>query len=185
MFENVKALSIPQGEVIKIESGNVVLWEKPSSFKNWVLYSIDTDGNIYNGGLGYKKDYRIRSSGGETFANGQACTGFIPCKGGDVLRFGFIDETIWMECSAYNTFINFSDSTKTNIGQMTSQPANYGIFEKMPNEYKNIKKVNGFWEYTVVEGYNIGFVRFTIPYDGGRYDDPTKCIVTVNEEIVL
>ena len=185
MFENVKALSIPEGIVTKIESLGKILWQA-IAYKNWIPYSVDTNGSPYNGGLGYKIGYRVRSGGVEAPLDGQACSGFMPCKGGDVLRFGFSNfASVWTDDNILNTYLNFSDNSKTNLGQMTSQPANYGIFEKMPNEYKNIKKVNGFWEYTVVDGYNIGFVRFTIPHKDSTHNDPTKFIVTVNEEIVL
>lgn len=181
-FSKYKRLSIEEGSVKKIECAGVTLWKK--GYINQVPISVDTDGSIYNGGLGYKIGCRVRSGGTEVSSDAQGCTGFIQCKGKDVLRFGFVDlAQMWTDTKALNTFINFSDSNKTNLGQITSQPANYGIFEKMPNEYKNIKKVNGFWEYEIIDGYNIGFVRFTLPYSG--LHDLSKFIATVNEEIVL
>ena len=48
--------------------------------------SIDTDGSIYNDGLGYKTGYRLNSAGEETISTTSAITGYIPYENGDVFR---------------------------------------------------------------------------------------------------
>lgn len=49
--------------------------------------AIDTNGEPYNGGKGYKENVRIGSSGTESSATGWYVTGFIPANMGDILRF--------------------------------------------------------------------------------------------------
>ena len=63
-FTGVKAITIPEGKVKKITSNGVVLWK--GGHTNLVPLSTEADGvTIYNGGLGYKNGYRIRSGGAE------------------------------------------------------------------------------------------------------------------------
>ena len=47
-------------------------WEE---YTNQVPTSQDTSGNIYNEGLGYKEDYRLGSSGGESTNTGSIISG--------------------------------------------------------------------------------------------------------------
>jgi hypothetical protein len=62
-----------------------VLWQAVT-YKNWVKYSTESDGiTIYNGGLGYKDGYRIRSGGAESGTKNGVCTGYIPYVKGDKL----------------------------------------------------------------------------------------------------
>lgn len=58
-------------------------------YVNQIPISIESDGTLYNGGNGYKENYRINSSGVETadYATGWDITGFIPVRIGDVIRF--------------------------------------------------------------------------------------------------
>lgn len=61
-FSNVKSITIPEGKVKRILSGSTVLWQ--SGYTNLVPLSTEADDKtIYNGGLGYKNGYRIRSGG--------------------------------------------------------------------------------------------------------------------------
>ena len=52
---------------------------------NRVNLSINPDGTIYNGGLGYKRGYRIRSGGAELEFETGVCSGYIEVKPGDVV----------------------------------------------------------------------------------------------------
>ena len=45
----------------------------------------DANGSLYNGGKGYKTNTRLSSSGVEKTQAGIECTGYIPCKLGDVI----------------------------------------------------------------------------------------------------
>ena len=44
--------------------------------------------NIYNEGLGYKEDYRLGSSGGESANTGSIISGFIPYNGEVIRAYG-------------------------------------------------------------------------------------------------
>lgn len=182
-FSAVKTITIPEGVVTKIISAGVTLWEVVR-YINQVFISIGTDGNVYNA-VGYKNGYRIRSGGAEDTNGSSCCTGFIPCKAGDVIRFRFASGAkIWTDNTNYTTTMNFSDSGKSNLGQFTSQPAYYGIFSGT-SEVNNVKKVNEAWEYTVTDNANICFVRFSVPYTAeNNWLGGADLIVTVNEEIV-
>lgn len=80
--------------------------------------------------------------------------------------------------------MNFSNSSKTNLGQFTSQPAYYGIFSGT-SEFDNVKKIGNVWEYTVMDNTDISFVRFSVPYSGeNSWLGGADLIVTVNEKIV-
>lgn len=58
-------------------------------YTNQIPISIESDGTLYNGGKGYKENYRINSSGAETadYATGWDITGFIPVRPNDIVRF--------------------------------------------------------------------------------------------------
>lgn len=185
-FSILKTLSIPDGIVKKLESSGVILWEEPYSYTNQVFISTDENGDIYNG-VGYKNGYRIRSGGAESEAGSSCCTGFIPCKAGDILRFCFASGTkIWTESTAYYTSLNFSDESFTNLGQFTSQPAVYDIFAST-SEYNNVQKDENnenVWKYIVTDNSDIAFVRFAVPYvSDNDWIGGADLIVTVNEEI--
>ena len=180
LLTNMKELSIGGISLKELYIAGIQAWKK-LVYTNQIPISTDTDGSIYNK-TGYKEGYRIRSVGAEVAAAYLTCTGFIPCKSGDIIRFGYLDgKKIWTDNTSFATYLNFSDSNKANIGQFTSQPATYGIFEGT-SEYEKPVKNNGFWEYEVLDGYDIAFVRITFPYNDGY--DASKIIVTVNEEIV-
>ena len=85
-FDNAKAVTFAGKAVSKLELAGRMIWEAVT-LKNWVKLSTESDGQtIYNGGLGYKNGYRIRSGGAETTASNTACTGFIKVDPGDVIR---------------------------------------------------------------------------------------------------
>lgn len=91
LLTNANYLTIPEGQVRSIHSDESIIWEK--HYTNLVYSSINADGTIYNGGLGYKEGYRIRSGGAEAEYN-SVCTGFIPVKSGDVVRLSGWDFSI-------------------------------------------------------------------------------------------
>ena len=181
MFANTKALAIPEGEVVKVECNSVVLWEKPSSIKNWVQYSLESDGKtIYNGGLGYKEGYRLRSSGVEAEYAGIVCTGFIPFIKGDVLRIS----PRFTGLNTANT-LNYYDSTFTHLGQVTDTGSGYGIC--------NTAALVALYRSTVVNGVSV--VTYTDEFDSriayirigndlaAMGGSGANMVVTKNEEI--
>ena len=173
-FSTLKAMSIPQSEVVKIEVNGVVVWEMPSSYKNWVPYSINADGTIYNNGLGYKEKYRLRSGGAEGAADRVVITGFIPLKIGDTLRISpaFNGGNTW------NT-LNFYDSSFTHLGQVTDSGSYYGICN---SSYKT-SVINGVSTLTLTSTHNSTIAWVRIGHDLERLLTGANVIVTVNEEI--
>ena len=150
--------------------------------KNWVRYSTDSDGvTIYNGGLGYKNGYRVRSAGGEGENANTSCTGFIKVNPGDIIRisgcnFGY---------AANSNAINVSDSSFTNIGQFTMLPAQYDIFNGTYAAYNHqsvVEEKTGIWKWVVPPADSgVAYIRVS-GYDSNG-DPSSKLIVTINEEI--
>jgi hypothetical protein len=195
IFANLKSLTIPEGIVTKIVSAGVTLWEA-IKYKNWVSYSIGSDGKPFNGGLGYYNGQELSgSSGSQRAGKGYTCTGFIPVKQGDVIR---IKGCHWYSTKATNYIVAYTSSfehwgtTSTDKGHYyntTNNPkkvyiehAAYGgsmdiqsgvstiVIGKNPNIYN----VDGF--------ENIAYIRLSVRGDGGTVDG-ADLIVTVNEEI--
>ena len=54
---------------------------------NQIPLSIESNGNPYNGGAGYKAGYRINSAGTESAMSGKYVTGFIPVTAGAKVSF--------------------------------------------------------------------------------------------------
>jgi hypothetical protein len=150
------------------------------SYKNWVYYSTENDGTtIYHEGLGYKLGYRIRSGGAEVAQAEGSCTGFIKVSPGDVIRLSGWD----FGAAQVTNAINVSDSTFTNIGQFTKQPANYGILSTSAYAAyaaaSVVKEKEGVWKWVVPPADSgVAYIRVTGHYSYG------KMIVTINEEIV-
>lgn len=174
MFLNLKALNIPEGSVIRIKTGNTILWEKVKPLVNWARCSINADGSIYNNGLGYKNGYRVRSGGTEAESNYAVCTGFIPLKKGETLR-------IYPPFTGRNNenAISFSDESFTTIGQITDSGSCYGV---CTSAYKS-SVIDGVSTLTVGDKHDsrIAYVRVT-HYSLGT-NKGEDIIITVNQEI--
>ena len=126
-----------------------------SGYTNQLLNATDDNGSPYNNGKGYKPDCRLNSSGVEkNDYTGVCCTGFIPCKAGDVIRF----KNITVASSTVTAYIAKYDSSKTFISISSA------VNEITENSY-------------TVSGASTAYVRFSF---GVISDDS---IITVNEEI--
>ena len=154
-----------------------------TTYKNWARYSTELNSTvIYNDGVGYKNGYRVRSNGEETTSQNATCTGYIPAKAGDVVR--------WSGVSTGNggaeNAINIFDGGYTNLGQAVenSRDNGYGIMNQ--SQYKeynwNSVKENpaGVFSWVVPPHPDIAFIRLT----GYTFADGSNLIVTINEEIV-
>ena len=197
-FANVKSITIPEGKVTKITSGGVVIWKlvTPSgpAFTNQVPLSTEADGKtIYNGGLGYKNGYRIRSGGAEGELAASAHTGFIPVKAGDVIRIGGL---YFGSTYSHGSAMNVANSSFTNIGQFSMQSGDYGIFIQDP--YKAYSRASvvqekaDVWKWVVPPASSgVAYIRVscnTYPIGASKTYPPadgSKLIVTINEEINL
>lgn len=181
-FSGVKSAVVPEGKVKSIirTSDGLLLWK--SGYKNWVRYSTELDGvTIYNGGLGYKDGYRVRSGGAEGAADDGACTGYIPVNEGDVVRFCGWDFSDPRNENA----INASNSSFTNIGQFTMIPATYGIFGNTYKDYSHssiTEEKTGVWKWVVPPAASgVAYIRVSGYKSGGGHG--ADMIVTINEEI--
>lgn len=182
-FSTLKALTIPEGVVKKIECNGIVLWQETHSIKNWVKYSTESDDvTIYNGGKGYKDGSRIRSGGAEGNDAIATCTGFIPFVKGDKLY-------IYPPFSGTNTenAINFFNGSHTNLGQITDSGAMYGFCTAaFKTKLVNGVSVLDLSSVTVSGVENIAYVRVTNRIgSGASIGSGSEMIITKNEEIPL
>ena len=182
-WSTVKSMAIPEGNVIQIETDGIVIWKLPASYTNLVPLSTESDGTPYNGGLGYKNGYRVRSGGAEGEQSTCACTGFIPCKAGDTLRV-YIPPVSGTRDLYY---INVSNASKTNLGQLASNGI-YGIFSGSGYTWSDIENDGDIWSFTIptdiTSANDIAFIRVTIAFSQSAETTGEGLIVTVNEEIV-
>ena len=184
-FSKVKSIVIPEGKVKQIVANGTTLWK--SGYKNWVRYSTEADGKtIYNGGLGYKDGYRVRSGGAEAENDVATCTGYIPFKYGDILRM----QPMFSGVNIRNA-LNFYDSGFNNLGQYNDSGSMYGICLKDKTAWGKIASKSNLCSVIdisgVSNGSNIAYVRVT--HSVGNYHTSimvqtgAQLIVTVNEEI--
>lgn len=178
----MKKLTVDGVDLKTLAIHGVQVWK--SGYKNWVPYSVDADGNIYNNGLGYKDGYRVRSGGAEVAEETTACTGFIPFQVGDVLR-------IYPPFRGLNVVnaINYADVEFKNLGQITGS-GSYGICSG---------KKTIFWPVTDEDGVSVlhlttelaaevAYIRVTNQIGESSSYQPlvttgSEMVVTVNEEI--
>ena len=177
-FSTIKALSIPEGVVVKIEIAGNVIWQAiTATYKNWVKYAIDTDGNIYNGGLGYRDGYRVSSSGSIKASDDPKgiCTGYIPLTGGDVIRVAGVE---WAAGESHaQKAIAFFDSSFNWLGTVTNQSSG-GLFYGICNS-SNLKfsEADGITTFQTPTNTSIAYVVISAVNTGN------DMIVTINEEI--
>ena len=181
-FANYVRLDIPEGRVKKItrKSDGTVLWK--AGYVNQVPLSIDSSGAVYNG-KGYKDGYRIRSGGAEGALDNTSCTGFIPVKGGDVVR---LSGWSLMYVTAGNA-INVANASFTNLGQLTSQNSKYGIISDSYGSYgwsSIVEESDGVWKWVVPPAASgVAYIRVSGSDRTTTAPPGADMIVTVNEEI--
>ena len=185
IFANVKSITIPEGIVTKIVAAGVTIWQAVvEGYKNWVPYSTTSDGTTIYNGTGYKYGYRIRSGGAEGTASYSTCTGFIPVSGGDTVRVSGCN----FAYESTGNAINVSDSSFTNIGQITPSyaAAGYGIFASgaayQSYSFSTVtEETSGVWKWVVPPAASgIAYIRVTA-HDCSN--SGASLIVTVNQEI--
>lgn len=160
-YENEDGSTTEIGELI-IGSPTIV---------NQIPLSIDTDGNLYNGGQGWKTGYRVNSSGAEVEASGMECTGFIPAEYGD---------TIYMK----NIAMLQNESGDVSSRRVVAYDANFAILDYYQpyDTYENITELvindSSFCNITDITVANTAYIRIVS-------DEITNdSIVTINAPIV-
>lgn len=182
-YSKFKKLTIGGVELKQLFINGVQVWK--SGYKNRVKYSTEADGvTIYNGGLGYKNGYRVRSGGAEGSTEQGSCTGFIPVNGGDIIRLSGWD----FNAKKNENAINVSNSKFENIGQFAGQ-GEYGIFAPGAayaaySRGSVIEESSGVWKWAVPPSASgVAYIRVS-GYTNPTYNNTYKnMIITINEEI--
>lgn len=189
-FANVKSITIPEGKVARILSGNTVLWKAPPSYTNQVPISTDTDGSIFNG-VGYIENRRLSSSGGlsSSAQNGSVTTGFIPFPTGDktIIRMKGVDWVNAQSKQSGHYYLMFYDADKKVVDASNNR------YESPATGQSHIltitRDTNGVETFDFNESYGTTnslfqlirnkakFIRITV------YGKGADMIVTINEEI--
>lgn len=186
-FTNLKKLSIDGIELKQLLIDGEQVFK--AGYKNWAKYSTESDGKtIYNGGLGYKNGYRVRSGGAETSSTTNVCTGFIPYKANDTMLIYSPD----IGDKPPTSYINAYDANKTNIGQLATN-ATYGMFAvsgsswaKFVTEEDKVKTLiipSSFVGSGGVLATDIAFIRVSLGFQDSTQAKGESMIITVNEEI--
>lgn len=177
-FSKIKKLTIDGIDLKSLAINGVQVWK--SGPKNWVKYSTEADGvTIYNGGLGYKDGYRVRSGGAEGEHESASCTGFIPFRKGDVLR-------IYPQFLGLNTqnAINYVNASFQNIGQCTGT-GGYGICSGgNASQFRPTTDENGISVLHLVTNLadDVAYIRVTNQI---AYASPYKPLITTGAEMVI
>jgi hypothetical protein len=180
-LSNYKFIKVSGINMRSLAIDGVEVWRW--AYKNWVPFSINADGTIYNNGLGYKDGYRVRSGGAETTQPSATITGYIKVSAGDIIRISgcnFNEKSV-------NAAINASDSSFTNIGQLVGNSVGYGIFGGEYYDYSMhsvVEEKTGVWRWIVPPAESgVAYIRITA---GSYQATPTGAdlIVTINEEII-
>lgn len=177
MFSNLKALAIPEGEVVKVagENGDM-LWEKISEVlvTNLVKTAVDTDGSLYNG-IGYKNGTYLSSSGWHNTSSDSACvtTGYMPCaKNADGTAPVIYVKGCTIDTTSHVRFCSYDESFNAwypAYGTGSSGWGKYFQFEQLGTQYYKITPVNVSYVKT--------YIRMSVKGSG------ENLIVTVNEPI--
>ena len=150
-FESLKAIAIPQGNVIKIRT-----------IVNLMPTSIDTDGSIFNG-CGYQDGVRVRSSGELGTAQYSSATGYIPVVGGETIKFKGGN---WDIAQAGNC-ICFCDSSFNALGSFTKQPNYYGICTA---DNCVVTTEGDYHVLTIPDDSSIAYLRLSMYVPDANYD---------------
>lgn len=140
--------------------------EFETKYTNQIPISIETDGSVF----GYKKDYRLDSSGNAVSSSGFYATGLIPVKAGDIVRLQGVQHRKGAS-TASNQRISVFTSAKAHIaqGNVNYPPSSYVTNCKYDSN-------NDLIQFTVA-GSTVAYFRLS-----AQYIDNSS-VITVNEEI--
>lgn len=161
--------STVSGNTVNIPSvsGNVVVNAVAvAAYTNQIPISTDTDGSVFNG-VGYRKGYRLNSSGSPSSQAPTYITGFIPVHSGDTVRFEGMN--LKEESAPINEQrIAFYDANKAVIAAPYWKDTGTNV---MSGGYLASLTVPDY------PGKTVAFARF------GCYWIDSHSVITVNEEI--
>lgn len=172
-------LPLADGTTIEIDvltaiDGSVII-----PFINQVPISIDTDGSVFNGS-GYQEGKRLSSSGVAKDQEYAIVTGFIPAKGGDIIR---IWNCLWGQSENAYCYICAYDANFNHISAMATQNGSSSLYSYGTTISSNYSwDDNGDTTLTLLDVSNIAYIRVSTYKTLGGIN-PKDMIVTVNEEI--
>lgn len=188
-LRDFKKLYIGGIELKQLFINGIQVWK--SGFKNWVLFSIDTDGSIYQNGKGYLDGYRLSSSGSISAQGNTVTTGFIPCTSTDLIRMAGVT---WKSETGYS-YLAFYDANFSLLGSLncyakSANSSGYASARRGIVAFKN----SGYAEADIhprEENGVVIFDHYTFSSDANKVayfrlsgrGKGSDMIVTVNEEI--
>lgn len=182
IFSNVKNLTLPEGDVLKIERNGVLLWKREPV--NVVPTAIDTDGSIYEG-TGYIEGYRVSSNGSLKAQTNTVTTGYIAATPAHKIRMSGVK---WEKPGGgiYN-YICFYDADfkllqTMNVTNTDTNFSNLGagsVVETDKAKHSVVKDANGVYTFnlTYKSGASYSYIRLSVTGNG------SNMFVTLNEEI--
>lgn len=143
---------------------------------NQITHSIDSTGNPFNNGTGYKTGARLSlSSGAEMNTDGYECSGFIQCKKGDIIRIKNIDIS---NESATNIVCYDINKQPIKVNGEQHGTTLYTLFSEYGTESNNV--------YTSALN-RIEFLNFPVDVEYiriGSKSITSDSILTINQEIM-
>lgn len=182
-------LTLEDGSTVLIDVVVASAGTTIQKYLDLIPYSIAADGSIYGStGEGYEKDIRLSSTGVEKSAGYSYAFGYIPAKGGDVVRiFG----CGWGTDLNANNYICAYKSEDENFEFIGAKSTNATSGKSLTTYGSNILSAfdwddDGNATLTLAELSDIAYIRVS---SRGNTDvnvyafDPNDAIITVNQEI--
>jgi hypothetical protein len=195
-FSAAKAISIPEGEVVKVEVNGITLWSKllKPEYTNVLATALDYNGNVANNGLGYWDGYYLSGNKG-TVTDGLSyhntdsthfLTGSIKYTKEqiDALTPLYIKGISLDSPVSHTRVCTYRDEQDT--GSTYRDPCKfsdlsaYMTVEKLGEKYYKLTPTANFYNYAYFgnsNGVANNYIRFSFPGSGDGV------IITVNEEI--
>lgn len=172
MFSNTKSLTIPEGEVSKIESNGIVIWQKAPDivYNDLVPTALYTDGAVFDG-VGYRRGVAWTSSGALETADAFTAIGLIPIDGSvthDLYVYG-----LDFSGTAKNRFVIFNSSFAPADSHVSLKDGYSGIYATVTKLDENYFKIT-------TKTYSSKIKYFSI---SGVTASGIKPIVTMDEPI--
>lgn len=183
---NVKAITIPEGNVTKITANGTVLWKKPASYIN---LAEPNDTNTTEWGL-WMNNARLGSDGTYRSHTTSMLTNFIQFEGGDTIYFGGMEipengfaasqvgsgyQVGFYQTDAYNIWIG--DKSFAAFKSAYSTYLNYTVDS---DGYVTSMSTGSVWDTSAGEFDSTYFLRIALP----NTIDKSKIIITKNQPIM-
>ena len=195
VVDSVDEMTDTGRQYVLSSTGTIWAYKKVTYLKyptNLVETSIDTDGSIYNNGLGYLVGYRLGSSGtiSSSSAPDGVITGFIPYNGEVIRAYGSTVDNAGASGNYIHTYDANFEPTSESFNSMSSIVANFGgswdrVDSKMYGMTLNPKSIddanlNDSGKNIRDAFKNAKYIRISLRYAS---DNPENVIVTLDEEL--